>query len=151
MTDGLRVNFSEKEATSEVRTPVPRGEYHVKITDIELRECGENSKNPGSPYWGIEFTVQEGVHAERKLWSNCMLFSPALYTFAQLMKALDYNISAGDFLVPDAEDLIGRDVVVRVIIKPQDGDYDERNEVKGIKAWGTASKSGGGKTNALLP
>jgi hypothetical protein len=160
----LKVNFSSEEAASEGRSVdlLPRGEYHVKITGVEDRECGENSNNPGKPYWGMEFTVQDGKYENRKLWTNCMLFSPALYTLSQLMKALGHNIREGSFEVPEGEDLVGRDVVVAVKIKPKskgkDGqEYDERNEVQGIKAWtegmtlgattGTATK----KAGSLLP
>lgn len=161
---GLKVNFSSEEASSEARSVelLPRGEYHVKLTDVEDRECGEKSKNPGKPYWGLEFTVQEGKYENRKLWTNCMLFDGALYTFSQLMKALGYDIRSGEFEVPDGEDLVGRDMVVTVKIKPKskgaDGqEYDERNEVQGIKPWtegmvlgattGTAKK----KSGSLLP
>jgi len=161
---GLKVNFSSEEASSEARSVelLPRGEYHVKITDVEDRECGDNSKNPGKPYWGIQFTVQDGQYEDRKLWTNCMLFSPALYTLSQLMKALGYNIKEGDFELPDSDDLIGRDVVVAVRIKPAskgaDGqEYDKRNEVQGIKAWtegmtlGGSAKSTTKKAGSLLP
>lgn len=160
----LKVNFSSEEASSEARSVelLPRGEYHVKITDVEDRECGEHSKNPGKPYWGMEFTVQDGKYENRKLWTNCMLFSPALYTLSQLMKALGHNITEGDFEVPDGEDLIGHDVVVAVKIKPKskgkDGqEYDERNEVQGIKTWtegmvlGATSTGTKKKAGSLLP
>lgn len=139
---GLKVNFSSQEATSEARSVelLPKGEYHVKITDVELRECGENSKNPGKPYWGMEFTIQDGKYEDRKVWTNCMLFEGALYTLSQLVKALGYNITDGSsFEVPDGEDLIGRDVVAVVKVTPKrkvgDNEYDARNDVAGIKAW----------------
>jgi hypothetical protein len=167
MTDGLRVNFSEKEASSEARSMelLPRGDYHVAITDIELRES-QSEKNFGKPYWGMEFTIQEGPYDNRKLWTNCMLFEGALYTFAQLMKALGYDTSAGEFEVPDPNDLIGQQVVVAVAKqgkrtnKETGEEYDERNEVKGIKAYDpntftvgatqkTAAKAGG--KSSLLP
>lgn len=153
MTEGLRVNFSEKEAASAPREVLPRGKYHVKITDVELR-FSKSEKNNGKPYWAVEFTVQEGPHAERKIWTNAMLFEGALYTFSQLMKALGFDVSSGEFTVPDPNTLIGQDVVVRLKIVPPEGQYDEKNEVSGIEAFGKDTKpgaSGGGKTNALLP
>ena len=116
MTEGLRVNFSNKEAASEARSVelMPRGEYHVKITDIEDRES-QSEKNYGKPYWAIEFTIQEGPYEDRKAWTNCMLFEGALYTLAQLMKALDFDISEGDFVLPNAYDLIGRDAEITLV------------------------------------
>lgn len=160
---GLKVNFSSEEAASEGKSfdPIPKGEYHVKITDVELRECGENSKNPGKPYWALQFTVQDGQYENSKVWTNCMLFSPALYTLSQLMKALGHNITAGEFELPDSEDLIGRDVVIIVKVqgkrKVGDKEYDERNDVSGIKPWVegmTLSATTGGtkkKAGSLLP
>jgi len=152
----LRVNFSSEEAASEARKPIPRGEYHVKITDIELKES-QSEKNFGKPYWGMEFTIQDGEYSGKKVWTNCMLFNGALYTFSQLMKALGYDVSAGEFEVPDPEDLIGQDVIVRVTIRPErtvgDKTYDESNEVKSIKAWTESVKVGGTtkKSDSLLP
>jgi len=159
----LKVNFSSEEAASEGKSydPIPKGEYHVKITDVELKECGENSKNPGKPYWALEFTVQDGQYEDRKVWTNCMLFSPALYTLSQLMKALGYNVSAGEFELPDGDDLVGRDVVIIVKVQgkrkgPDGTEYDERNDVKGIKAWVEGMKIGdtpgkAKKAGSLLP
>lgn len=164
----LRVNFSDKEASSEARSAelLPRGDYHVALTDIELREVREG-KNQDKPYWNLEFTIQSGPHENRKVWSNCMLFSPALYTFAQLMKACGYSIDEGEFDVPDPDELIGRVMVVAVIVKAKSKnrdtgeEYDARNEVRGIKPYDSdtfGKKTGGmvkagagaGKSN-LLP
>jgi hypothetical protein len=152
MSDGLRVNFSSKEATSEAREPMPAGKYHVKITDIDPRES-QSEKNFGKPYWAIEFTVQEGPYSDRKAWTNCMLFDGALYTLSQLMKSTGYDVDEGDFEVPDSDELIGRDVVVRLIKKAATDEYDARNEVKGISAWDDQAASGtsAGKSNSLLP
>ena len=139
---GLRVNFSEKEASSEARSAelLPRGDYHVCLTDIEYREVREG-KNAEKPYWNLEFTIQSGPHENRKVWTNCMLFEPALYTFAQLMKACGYDIEAGEFDVPDPDELVGTELVAVVKVKPksknkQTGEeYEARNEVDGIKAY----------------
>jgi hypothetical protein len=157
MPEGLRVNFSDKEAESQAREPLPSGKYHVKITDVSLETCGPESKNPDKHYWAIEFTVQEGKYSDRKCWTNCMLFEGALYTLSQLMKATGYDVTQGDVDVPEIDDLIGQDVQIRVIVKRADEEkgYDARNEVKGIMKWddgsGIAGSSSGGKASALLP
>jgi|SRR5690349_2195183 len=157
MPDGLRVNFSDKEATSQAREPLPSGKYHCKITDISLEVCGPESKNPGKNYWAVEFTVQGGKYDERKLWTNVMLFEGALYSLSQLMKATGYDVEAGDVDVPSPDELIGRDVQVRCIVKAanEEKGWDARNEVKGIMAWDDGSKvagaSSGGKASSLLP
>lgn len=170
MTEGLRVNFSEKEAASEGRSSelLPRGDYHVAITDVELRES-QSEKNPGAPYWGIEFTIQEGPYENRKAWTNCMLFAGALYTFAQLVKAtLGWTTEdlQGDVEIPDPNEFIGKECVIAIIKQGETKNkstgetYAAKNEVKGIRVYDaskfrvgasqtTAAKSGG-KSN-LLP
>lgn len=173
MTEGLRVNFSDKEASSEAREiePLPRGSYHVKITDVETAEVSNTKKgNQGKPYWNLEFTVQEGKYTDRKLWTSCMLFEGALYTLSQLMKSLGFDVDAGEFVLPSPEDLISRDVVVVVTIQGErkvvddngeEKTYAPRNDVKGIKAYtddfkapagagSTKTAAAGGKSN-LLP
>lgn len=158
MTEGLRVNFSTQEASSSARDPLPRGEYHLKITDGEVR-FSTSQKHAGKPYWALELTVQDGPYSDRKCWTNVMLFEGALYSLSQLMKALDYDIDEGEFVVPDVEDIITRDVVCRLSIKAATDEYDARNEVKSFKKWdpdakpaGGMVKSGGSSSkNALLP
>lgn len=162
---GLRVNFSSDEAKSEARSAelLPRGDYHVALTDIEYREVREG-KNADKPYWNLEFTIQSGPHENRKVWTNCMLFAPALYTFAQLMKACGYDVEAGEFEVPDPDELIGKIMVAVVTVKGKSKnketgeEYEARNEVRGIKAYdantfkqpssGAAAKAG---KSSLLP
>ncbi len=163
MSAPLKVNFSDKEASSEARDfePVPSGKYNAKVTEITLEECGENSKNPGKPYWNIEFTIQDGQYTDRKVWSNCMLFSPALYTFSQLMKALGYNVEEGDFEVPDPDELISRDVSLKVVKmrdeykmeKEGSGDVLWKNEVKTIfpPSDGASLPAGASASSSLLP
>ena len=140
----FKINFSEQEASSEALdfTPVPTGKYECRVTDIELRECGPNSKNPGKPYWAIEFTVQDGEFENRKFWTNAMLFEGALYTTAQLLKATGYAhmVRPGEIELPDAEDIISKPVLLNVrrvrdtYAEERDGDGEVqwKNEVKGI-------------------
>jgi hypothetical protein len=145
----LRVNFTDKEASSKALDPIPRGEYHVKLTDIEVKRCGPESKNPGKPYWACEFTVQEGPYAERKVWSNVMLFNGALYSLSQMMKALGHNIDSGEFRVPASNTLIGKDFILKVTVKPETDQYSARNDVKGYKEYTGKAPTAG--EASLLP
>lgn len=162
----IKVNFSEQEASSEARSfdPIPSGQYYCRITDIDLRECGPESKNPGKPYWAVEFTVQDGEYENRKLWTNAMLFEGALYTVAQMMKAAGFEANMKKGIINDAEDFISKEVIC--VVKKQldtyamnrdgDGEKQWKNEIKGIKAYdgvspaSSASKTGSGK-GSLLP
>lgn len=165
---GLQVNFTNQEAESEARvfTTAPTGWYQCAIFDIEEAECGPESKNPGKPYWKVTLQcTQDDEHNKRRFWGNVMLFSPALYSLAQLMKALGREIpKEGAFEVPDPEEIIGEEVEVSVakirdtyqMNKPE---YDPsegtiyKNDVKGYRALGggASQAAGGGKSNSLLP
>lgn len=147
----LRVNFSDEEAASEGRSfePIPSGQYYCRLTDLELKECGPESKNAGKNYWAAEFTVQDGEYEGRKLWTNVMLFDGALYTLAQLLKATGYADALKTGVIPDADDLISKECIV--IVKKMrdayreqrdgDGEPQWKNEVKGIKAFDGTSPS----------
>jgi hypothetical protein len=167
MTDAtLKVDFSSEEANSEARSfdPIPSGTYHCKITGIKKETCGEQSKNPGKPYWAVEYTVQDGEYERRKVWGNCMLFNGSLYTLAQILKATGNEKALQSGAVPDPDTLITKDV--DVIVRKQRNKYlEERdgsdepiwsNDVKGVKTWDGKPSSGkatgkGGKQDSLLP
>jgi hypothetical protein len=148
-SSGMRVNFTDAEAKSEALKPIPAGEYHVKLTDVSLETCGPTSKNPGKPYWGLVFTVQDGPHEGRRVRTNAMLFSPALYTLSQLLKASGFDIQAGEFELPDPETLITNDYLIKVKIKPETDDYDARNDIRSIGAYN--GKVPTSREQSLLP
>jgi hypothetical protein len=133
---GLRVNVSEKEAGSEARSfsPVPRGEYHVKVTDGDLRES-QSDKNRGKPYYALELTIQDGEYENRKVWTNVMLFEGALYSAVQICKALGQDVTGGEMEIPDLDELIGTDFLIKVTIKKETEEYDAKNEVRWFKSW----------------
>jgi hypothetical protein len=138
MTQPLKVNFSSEEAGSSVREIPPTGEYTVAIVDGELKEVKPGRKNTGKPFWQVRVVIQEGQYDGVTLIGSIMLFDGALYSFAQLMKALDYDINAGDFVVPELDDIIGKIVNVRGQKMPPrtlpDGqELSERFEIKGYK------------------
>lgn len=143
--ENLHVNFSEKEAASEARdyTPLPTGKYHCSVTDIEIARS-TSKKNAGKPYYKMELTVQDGPYVSRKLWANVMLFEGALYTIAQIIKAMDRPMNGK---VPTPNELMGYDFVVSVakVIdtwkinkQKEEGTFDPnepkpyKNEVKGF-------------------
>jgi hypothetical protein len=154
MTQPLKVNFTNEEATSKVREVPPSGEYLVNITDGKIKYVKPGKPNVGKPFWQLTLVIQEGAYAGTSLLSSIMLFDGSLYTLAQLMRALGYDPNAGDFTVPPLEKLLGESVVVKGFKQPartlDDGtELSERFEVKGFKkAADVKSKSSG---NTLLP
>jgi hypothetical protein len=154
MSQPLKVNFTDEEAGSKVREIPPTGEYLVAITDGEIKEVKPGRKNTGKPFWQLRLVIQDGAYAGTTLISSVMLFDGALYSFSQLMKALDYDVNTGDFKVPDLDDIIGKNVNVRGNKMPAkslpDGtDLSERFEVKGFKP--PARKDAKVGDSSLLP
>ena len=160
MAEMIKVNFSNEEASSESFDfePLPSGNYPVILTDGEIRES-TSEKNKGKPYWHLEFTVIEGHPNEgRKFWGNVMLFEGALYSLAQLAKAIgmeDQIIKKGK--VPSIDDIVGKELVLR-IQKKRNTYLEERdgsdtpiwtNEVKGYASAGT--KGAASKSSSVLP
>lgn len=154
MTQPLKVNFSSEEAASTVREVPPSGEYTVNITDGKVREVKPGRKNVGKRYWQLTFVIQEGPYAGTSLMASVMLFDEALYSLSQLLKALDYNINAGEFVVPELDELIGQTVNVRGYKMPPrtvDGqELSERFEIKGYKKANVV-KSASSAASTLLP
>lgn len=167
--DSLTLNFSTEEATSEARLfeALPTGEYRCAITKVEIRKS-KSSKNLGKPYYALELTVQEGQYENRKLFTNVMLFEGALYTYAQLAKALNRDLN-GPVLKPSELQGARVGVVVRKMADkylieqdgwtPSDGPKPMKAEVRGFKKYdivkvgGSAAAQGvsQGAAGSLLP
>ena len=139
MTQPLKVNFTNRESTSTVREIPPSGEYLVAITDGEIKEVKPGRKNTGKPFWQLKFVIQDGAYAGTTLMASIMLFDGALFSLAQLLKALGYDVEDGDFLVPQLDDIIGKNINVKGYKRgastlPDGTELSERFEIKGYKA-----------------
>jgi uncharacterized protein DUF669 len=166
----FRVDFTNVETKN--FDPVPTGKYLLAITDYELKECSEQSKNPGKPLVQHEFTIQEpheigGVKvAERKLWTNFMpTIENTLWRLKNFLEALGDDVSGG--LNYDPEEILARPYEKRLLVakvslqgprkdKNSGKTYDERNEIKTFylaSTWknGTPVSAGSGANNSLLP
>jgi hypothetical protein len=110
---GIRVNLTDQEAKSTDREPLPKGKFHLKITDMQIQfVANPESANNGKPYLNFEFTVQDGQYAGRKDWTNAMAFDGALYTISQILKALGRDLKPNEkFEIPDEPEFyIGKDL-----------------------------------------
>lgn len=142
---GIKVNMTTKEGSSAALDPLPAGKYLVAVTDGSLKQSS-SAKNPGKPFYNLELTVQEGTYEGRKIFTNVMCFEGALYSIAQMLKALGVEVTVvGDnasFQVPDHEEneipeldfFMGQIFVVKLSVEKErtvEGKtYSERNEVK---------------------
>ena len=155
---GLKVNFSQNEAESTVREVPVSGEYHCKISEIEHREVKPGSKNVGKPYWNIKFVIQgPEKYTGTGVYSNIMLFEGedgTLGSLAQFLKALNFDVSAGEMELPEPDDIIGKDVNVKGtkllagFDKKSQRDLPDRFQIRGYKKADVAVKAG---NSTLLP
>lgn len=118
-------------------TPIPEGEYHLKIDDCELKE----SRNGGN-YIKLSYSVIGPTHQGRKVFGMITVNNAnqkAEEIGAQQLASLARAI--GLKKVSDTDQLIGGDFLGRVGIRPasEDGKYDAQNEVKKFRALDNSS------------
>ena len=148
----IKVNFSSEEMDSEFvkYEPIPTGEYTVSIFNIEEKECGPESKNPGKPYWNVQFKVIDGEFTGRSVFSNVMLFNGALYSLVNLLKATGHVDALKTGIVPAPNELIG--TKIGAYVKRMRDKYAEdregseipifKNEVKGFLPFNEMNNGG---------
>ena len=61
-------NFDFSDAEDVKSSTLPKGKYHVAITNAEVKDS-----KTGNPMLKLEFTVQDGEYDGRKLWKSFML------------------------------------------------------------------------------
>jgi hypothetical protein len=147
------MNFADVQAPT--FEPVKAGWYGCAITNTELRTTSaESKKYPNCPMINVEFTVQEGDNANRKFWRNYLLHPDFAGFLKQLFIAAGWSedeVNESDF-DPEADELEGRELDVRVNKKKSDYSGDMENNVTGVAPAGSkakGSKASGG--DSLMP
>ena len=157
------------EATAEGSStfaPLPAAWYDVVIEEVEAVEV-QNGKNAGKEMFKYKFKVEGGDHDGRILFSNSCLWQGALFTQVDIQKAVgiaqpEAKNGKVAFQIAEEDDLIGKELKVRVIQKPkfvkegeepeldEEGNPVKANEVKSYKARGANSPAAakGGKAKA---
>lgn len=133
-SDGIKVNVSSKEVSAGPREALPAGAYLVAITDTSLAES-KSQKNNGKPYMNVEFTIQDGEHEGKKLFTNAMLFDGALYTVIGMMKAVGLDVNEGELTIPNPEWWLGKKMVATAKKKHAQQKVEGSDPVKYELAW----------------
>jgi hypothetical protein len=146
--DGFVLNFADvKDNTFEA---LPAGRYHVRITDVERKETGENSKNPGTPMIRVEYTiVQDGEYKNRRVWDNLVLSQSSLWKTKQLVVAAGAvtkeEAESSSFNFKPEEMLHGRELFVKLDIQParkvNGKEYAASNQVKAFYPFKAEGKA----------
>ena len=144
-----RTNFAGVEVGN--FKPIPAGRYHVKATEVSLEEAGENSKNPGSEYYHWTLVVQEGEHADRKLFYNTSMLPQALFGIkGMLLASGKYSQEQLDGDCEwEPEDMLGVSFIAKVAVKKYNG--EDTNDVKYLMPYGDGATATGSSGGSLLP
>lgn len=115
--EGLKLNLTDQEAASEVRTYVvpPTGGYICNIVDLQEEQVRPDSpNNAGKPYWSARFVIDQGSeHDGTSLYCRIMLFEGALRQIKQLVQAVfPEAIEGNKITIPPADKFLGRQVLV---------------------------------------
>ena len=111
----IKINVSERAAEKpRVRGDLPLGWYHLRITDVELKES-KSEKNSGKPMYNFELEITDDERkpqdangasefAGRPEWINACLWEGAEYTIVGILNALGKDVKPGGVSVPDITD-----------------------------------------------
>lgn len=125
--------------------PVPAGKQNFTIFDVEQKEFGPNSKNPGDPYYSVDLRIDGGPHNGRKITRVMVPFrtnwavspdpekakkNPNGYptNFVPFFQALGYDVKGKSFDVPEIEDILGKPISARVTLEKDDYGYQRAVE-----------------------
>ncbi len=112
-------------------SPIPAGEYIAAIIDSEMKA----TKNGQGQYLQLMLQVLEGDYKGRMVWDRLNLVNQnqtAVEIAKRTLSAICH--AAGKLQVQDSAELHDIPMVVRVSVRPADGQYDASNEVKAYKA-----------------
>lgn len=118
----------EAQAPATERTLLPEGFYNAIITATELKE----TKAGTGAYIRTEYTIIDGTHAKRKVWSNFNIrnSNPEAQRIglSQLSSCCQAIGLPG---ISDTEQLHCRPLKIKVAVR-QSEQYGDQNEVKGF-------------------
>lgn len=132
---GIKVNLTQDEikgAQSSAPAPLPEGIYGAQIYNAVYKL----SKSSNKPMYEIEFKITDGpagIGRKRLLyWAS--LAPNALFSTIKVLKALglpypNKETPAGEFEFPDAEEFVGEQVNIKLIVEPYASVNDEDEEI----------------------
>ena len=92
--EGLKSDIAAAAESSGDFVEVPKGDYEVKVTKIELGETGEKSKNPGMPMAKVWFDILAGEYKGQKIFMNQMLTSGfGIHKMNEFLNSLETGIA----------------------------------------------------------
>lgn len=111
---------------------IPAGDYIAQIIKSELK----STKNNDGKYLSLTFQIIDGEHNGRQLFARLNLVNNNVQTVEIAQKTLATIAECcGVDIVEDSEQLHGVPMVITVIVKPQDAQYPETNDIRGYARY----------------
>lgn len=113
---------------------LPAGTYEARKSGHELKD----SKSSNFQYYSVEFTIDEGEFAGRKLWDNYSMNPKALFAMKAALRACQVDVSASqdtDELWDEADGAPVRLVVKQRTYKDPDTEEEKiQNDITKVLA-----------------
>ena len=111
--------------------PVPTGEYTVMITESDLKP----TKSGDGQYLQLVYEILDGDYKNRKIWDRLNIVnknSTATEIAQRSLSAICHSV--GVLHPKDSAELHNKPFVVKVGIRPAQGEFSESNTVKGYSS-----------------
>ena len=111
--------------------PVPTGEYTVMITESDLKP----TKSGDGQYLQLVYEILDGDYKNRKIWDRLNIVNRNSTATEIAQRALSAICHSVGVLHPkDSAELHNKPFVVKVGIRPAQGEFSESNTVKGYSS-----------------
>jgi len=118
--------------------PIPADWYKCVITNTEEKP----TKKQNGTYLQLDIEVIEGNFAGRKVFERLNLNNPNSVAVEIAQRSLSSICRAIDVPNPkNSSELLDKPLMVKIAIKPADGEYDASNEVKGYDSAGATASA----------
>lgn len=132
---GVALNFDAR--TVQPRQPnaaLPSGWYNARIVGSEPKQTQDKSGG----YLEFEFEVMDGQFQGKHVWDRLNLWNNSEQAVEIAYRTLSAMCHAtGVMQIQHSSQLHGAQLQLRAAYVPADGKYDEKNDVKGYRPYGT--------------
>lgn len=120
--------------------PVPNGWYRAMVVESAVKP----TKESGGKYLQLDWQILDGDHKGRIIWDRLNVQNP----IATAQKIGQESLSAvchvtGVLKLTNSAQLHNIPVMIKVVVKQKDKNYDPQNEVKGYKPVEGAAPAAG--------
>lgn len=124
-------NASESEKLGSF-TAIPAGTYLAQIIKSELKP----TKTGDGSYLQLVYQILEGDHVNRQIFARLNLQNANVQTVEIAQKTLATIAECcGVDIVEDSEQLHNIPMYINVVVKPQQAQYPEQNDIKGFSPY----------------